>query len=140
MITARKYSTPELAAAQFSAAIDLYLAGDYVPAIALAGAAEELFGGPVSPKGRNLDSVPTVRSRTSDAEGRAFSILDRVFKTCMLESWEHGAGWDAHPRMTEVGAKHLEVLQRIESAARSPRLPQPSPSARDPQNAGREQN
>lgn len=116
MITAREYSRRELAEAQLDAAIDLYLAGDYVPAITLAGAAEELFGGPgpFAPKGRDLDSAPAMQSRRSDAEARAFSILDRVFKNRMLDSWEPGDGRGAHPRMTEVGAKHLEGLQRTE--------------------------
>jgi hypothetical protein len=43
----REYSYIELANAQFDTAIDLYLAGDYLPVITLAGAAEDLFGGPL---------------------------------------------------------------------------------------------
>ena len=133
MITGREYSTLELAEAQLNAAIDLYLAGDYVPAITLAGAAEALFGSQLATKEHHLCTDQIVRSRTSDAEGHAFSILDRVITSRLLASLEHGTGWDPHSRMTEVGTKHFEVLQKTESAAQSQRLSQPSPSAaRDP--------
>ena len=135
MITAREYSTPELAEAQFNAAIDLYLAGDYVPAITLAEAAEELFGGPFAPNGSGLTGTLAVRSDALDDEGRAFSILDRVFKNRILKSWDR-FGCGPHPRMGEVDAMHHKALQRTEAAAR---VAQPSPTpARDPQNAVRE--
>jgi hypothetical protein len=133
MITAREYSTRELAEAQLSAAIDLYLAGDYVPAITLAGAAEELFGSQLAPKQHGLYSAAIAQSRMPNAEGHAFSILNRVITSHMLESLEHGTGQGAHSRMTEVGTKHLEVLQKTESAARSQGLLQPARSTtRDP--------
>ena len=128
MITAREYSTLELAEAQLNAAIDLYLAGDYVPAITLAGAAEELFASQLAPKQHGLYSAAIAQSRMPNAEAHAFSILDRVITSRMLESPEYGDGRSVHSRMAEVGAKHLEVLQKSENATRTQRLPQPFPS------------
>jgi hypothetical protein len=107
MIVGREYSTIELAEAQLSAAINFYLAGDYVPALALAGAAESLFGGPLFPEDRRRDPD----AKMLDAEGQAFSMLDRAFRNRMLESRQR-VGPGAHPRTAEVEARHGEYLSR----------------------------
>jgi hypothetical protein len=55
-VAAKTFTRFELAEAQFERAIDLYVRGDYVPAITLAGAAEELYGAPYAlPKGKEKD-------------------------------------------------------------------------------------
>jgi hypothetical protein len=107
MIVGREYSTIELAEAQLSAAINFYLAGDYVPALALAGAAESLFGGPLFPEDRRRDPD----AKILDAEGQAFAMLDRAFRNRMLESRQR-VGPGAHPRTAAVEARHAEHLAR----------------------------
>lgn len=85
-MTVQSYTYRDLGVALLDAAIDLYLSGNYLPALVLAGAAEEHLGGPHAKSDREWNDDP--RAHKQDA--RDFNLVYQH-----LFGDEHPKPWDA---------------------------------------------